>query len=78
MIRPDRIHLHARKLYQNLSLPSLPTANVSAIGNELLKRLKLPGMYSLHVCTNAVMYCATNSELSGVLEEAAASTSLGP
>ena len=44
MIRPDRIHLHARKLYHNLSLPSLPAVNVTAIGNELLRRLKLPGL----------------------------------
>ena len=47
MIRPDRIHLHARKLYQTLSLPSLPVVNVTAVGNELLKRLKLPGLSSL-------------------------------
>ena len=48
MIRPDRIHLHARKLYHNLSLPSLPAVNVTAIGNELLRRLKLPGLFTVH------------------------------
>ncbi|XP_065919250.1 TATA box-binding protein-associated factor RNA polymerase I subunit B-like isoform X2 [Dysidea avara] len=41
-LRPDRIYLHARKLYQGLSLPELPVADVLAIGKKLLSRLLLP------------------------------------
>ena len=42
-VRPDRIYLHARKLYQALSLPQLPVVDVLAVGKKLLNRLLLPG-----------------------------------
>ena len=74
MIRPDRIHLHARKIYHNLSLPSLPVPNVTAIGNELLRRLKLPGILTVHFTP---VFLCSNSEFSGMLEEAIASLSTG-
>ena len=74
MIRPDRIHLHARKLYHNLSLPSLPAANVTAIGIELLSRLKLSGLLTVYFMP---VFLYSKSEFSGMLEEANASMSTG-
>jgi len=51
-VRPDRIYLHARRLYQALSLPELPVADVLAIAMKLLTRLLLPGEIECRIAGN--------------------------